>query len=204
MLTIGLTGGVASGKSLAAKYFEELGAEVLDADRTGHEVLLDPEVRQVLVKRWGTEVVASSGEVNRVEVAKRVFGDSAAANAERQFLEQLLHPRIRERLELERAEHGMQGRQVFVLDAPLLLEAGWDSVCDVVVFVEAPREVREARALARGWSAEQFVQREAAQWPVEKKRYSSDWVLRNDSSPEELRTRVNEIWLDPLLPKKDP
>lgn len=199
-LTIGLTGGVASGKSLAAKYFAELGAVVFDADRAGHEVLLDPQVRDELVERWGSKVLTSAGEVDRAAVARRVFGSSPTEVAERQFLEELLHPLIRERLEVELSRHSAQGKQVFVLDAALLLEAGWDWSCDEVIFVDAPRELRQSRAAARGWSAEQFADREAAQWPIEKKRALSDWVFANAGSPEELRARIHEFWETQVAP----
>jgi len=200
MLTIGLTGGVASGKSLAAKYFAELGAVVLDADRAGHEVLAEPEVREAILERWGATVVTPSSEIDRAAVAARVFGDSPEAASNRKFLEELLHPLIKARLEAERTRQAGQGRQVFVLDAPLLLESGWDSVCDEVIFVDAPRELRQARAAARGWSAEQFADREAAQWPTEKKRALSDWSFANAGSPEELQAQVREFWETRVAP----
>ena len=201
MLTLGLTGGVASGKSLAAKFFAELGAVVLDADRAGHEVFSEPEVRDVLVDRWGPEIVTPSGEVNRAAVAKQVFGDSGVSRTERKFLEDLLHPRIRAKLEAERSRHAAQGIRVFILDAPLLLESGWESACDGVVFVDAPKGFRQSRAAARGWSVEQFAQREMAQWPIERKRERSDWVISNAGTFEDLREQVREFWQAQVSPR---
>lgn len=193
-MLIGLTGGVASGKSLAAKYLAELGAVVLDADRAGHQVLREPEVPNALVKRWGPDIIGPTGEVDRGLVAEKVFGDWPQAVADRQFLEDLLHPRIRARLEAERTRQAGQGSDVFVLDAPLLLESHWDAACDVVIFVDAPVEQRSSRAAARGWTASQFAQREAAQWPVQRKRQLADWVLPNAGTPEDLRKQVHQFW----------
>jgi dephospho-CoA kinase len=81
-----------------------------------------------------------------------------------------------------------------VLDAPVLLEAGWATLCDVVVMVEAAQGVRLARAAKRGWSAAEFAQREAAQWPVERKRQEADVVIDNNGSQAELRDAVQAFW----------
>src|SRR4051812_19095434 len=122
MKTIGLVGGVASGKSLAAKMFVELGAVLLDADRTGHAVLAEnAEIRQALLERWGDTVLAPDGGLDRSAIARRVFGTSETAAQDRKFLEDLLHPRIRRRLNKERGEAAAAGKPAVVLDAPLLL-----------------------------------------------------------------------------------
>src|SRR6476659_10806472 len=98
MKIIGLVGGVASGKSLAAKMLVELGAVHLDADRTGHALLAeDYDVRRSLIDRWGNAILDIDGHVDRGAVAQRVFANSAAGTGNRKFLEDLLHPRIRER-----------------------------------------------------------------------------------------------------------
>jgi dephospho-CoA kinase len=195
MKTIGLVGGVASGKSLAAKMLAELGAGVLDADRAGHAVLAeDAEVRAVLRERWGDAVFTGDGSVNRASVAQRVFGDGQLAEAERRFLESLVHPRIGERLAAQRDRLAADGKHVAVLDAALLFEAGWQSLCDIVLFVDAPRDVRLQRAKSRGWTDAEFTQREAAQWPVDEKRRAADFVLNNDGSEDDLRQAVQQFW----------
>jgi dephospho-CoA kinase len=201
VLTLGVTGGVASGKSLAARYFAELGAVILDADRAGHEVLRQPQIVEALVERWGRGVLTSGGEVDRAAVAGCVFGNSTEAVAERRFLERLVHPLIRSRLEAERERHADAGHSVFILDAALLLESGWDMVCDFVIFVDAPAVQRQARAACRGWTAEQFVQRESAQWPVERKQQHADWVLSNAGTPTELRQQIQALWREQIQPK---
>jgi dephospho-CoA kinase len=195
MKTIGLVGGVASGKSRVGQELAELGAGLLDADRTGHAVLAnDTDVHVALRKRWGDEIFSADGSVNRAMVAQRVFGDSETEVADRQFLEDLLHPRIRYRLEAERREWLAAGRPAVVLDAPLLLEAGWGPMCDVVLMVDAKRETRLTRARNRGWSEAQFDEREAAQWPIVKKRQSADVVINNDGTEDELRRSVRDFW----------
>jgi dephospho-CoA kinase len=194
MKTIGLVGGVASGKSRVARMLVELGAGLLDADRAGHAVLADDDVMSALRERWGAAVFAADGSVNRAAVADRVFGRSETEAADRQFLEDLLHLRIRRRLEAERLEMVASGRPAVVLDAPLLLEAGWDAICDIVLMVDAARETRLARARNRGWSETQFDEREAAQWPVERKREAADVVVNNDGTEEELSGAVRGFW----------
>lgn len=205
MLILGVTGGVASGKSLAAKHFAELGAVVFDADRAGHEVLREPEVREVLVERWGPAVLDATGEIDRAAVAERVFGTAPSTQADRTFLEKLVHPKIRARFEGEQVQ--TTGKRVLVVDAALLMEAGWNSACDLVIFVDASRELRLARAESRGWTEKQFAEREAAQWPVEKKRQACDHVLSNDGSPDELHRRVREFWrehVEPVVIRQNP
>jgi dephospho-CoA kinase len=173
----------------------ELGAGLLDADRTGHAVLAeDVEVRTAIRARWGDSVFTTAGDVNRSAVAARVFGNNQAASAERQFLESLLHPRIRRRLEELRDRFAAEGKPAVVLDAPLLLEAAWQTVCSLVLMVDAPREVRLARARERGWSEAEFDRREAAQWPVERKRASSDAIIQNAGTESELREAVLTFW----------
>jgi dephospho-CoA kinase len=194
MRTIGLVGGVASGKSLVAKMLVELGAGLLDADRTGHEVLKEDQVKTALRERWGDEVFTDGGEVDRQAVAARVFGSSEEARENRRFLEGLLHPRIRQRLEQQRREYASAGRPAVVVDAPLLLEAGWGPMCDIIVFIDVPREKRLARARQRGWTESAFAYREAAQMPVEEKRRAAHVVIPNDSSESELRRAVEQFW----------
>jgi dephospho-CoA kinase len=195
MRTIGLVGGVASGKSLVAQMLVELGAGLLDADRAGHAVLAeDAEVQEAIRQRWGDAVFAADGSVDRSAVAERVFGEEPAARLEREFLEAVVHPRIGRRLEAEKQRFAAEGRPAVVLDAALLFEANWRPLCDLAVMVDAPREVRLQRARLRGWSEAEFDRREAAQWPVETKRLRADVVLQNVGSESELRRSVREFW----------
>jgi len=195
MKTIGLVGGVASGKSVVAQLFVELGAGLLDADRMGHEVLAtDAEVHAALADRWDPGIVRPDGTIDRSAVAAHVFGDTLAATAEREFLESVLHPRIQAALDAKKRDFAAAGSPAVVLDAPLLLEAGWASQCDMIVMVDAPRETRLARACQRGWSEAEFARREASQWPVEKKRAAAAITLANDGNIDDLRPAVRAVW----------
>jgi dephospho-CoA kinase len=194
MRVIGILGGVASGKSLVAKQLQELGAWVLDADRAGHEVLEEPEVRQALRGRWGEEVFHSWGEVDRAAIARIVFGPPPRGPRELSFLEQLTHPRIGARLRRQADDARRQGATAVVLDAALMLEAGWDDQCDTILFVAAPRSVRLQRARQRGWSEEQFAAREAAQKSLEDKRQRADQTIDNSGTAEQTAEQVCRIW----------
>ncbi len=195
MKTIGLVGGVASGKSLAAKALADLGATVLDADRTGHAVLAeDPDVRKALVVRWGPGILSADGKVDRAALALRIFADNETGAADREFLEEQLHPRIRQRLIRERGQAAAAGKPAVVLDAPLLLEAGWGPMCDFILMVDSSRELRLQRAKARDWTEAEFDRREAAQWPVDEKRRHANIVVPNRGSADELRAAIAGFW----------
>ncbi len=194
VLVIGLVGGVASGKSLVARQFVNFGAGWLDADRAGHEVLEIDEVKQAIQDRWGDEVIGPDGKLSRPAIGRHVFGSGPATVANRRFLEQLTHPRIGELLGRQAAILEQQGKLALVLDAPLLMEAGWDQFCDKTVFVEAPREVRLERARGRGWSEAEFTAREAAQESLDVKRKRADVVLDNSGSPEATEQQAERFW----------
>ena len=160
MRIVGVVGGIASGKTMVATELERLGAVVLNADRAGHAVLDEQAVRQALIERWGRGVLTPDGTVDRQAVARIVFAASPAGPKELEFLEALTHPRIRILLERQISQLAKRGTPVAVLDAPVMLKAKWDQLCDQIVFVDAPREVRVARGLARGWSEAEFDRRE--------------------------------------------
>jgi dephospho-CoA kinase len=196
MLVIGLVGGIASGKSFVARRFAERGGIVLDADRVGHEVLEIPDVRSVLRERWGDSIFDAKGEVDRAAVARRVFSRPPDGPKQLRFLEELTHPRIHARLAefIHKAE--CQGAApALILDAPLLLEAGWDALCREIVFVDAPRQTRLLRAQAsRGWSESQFAARERAQWPVERKRARATAIIDNSGDTALTDAQVDHFW----------
>jgi dephospho-CoA kinase len=202
MLILGLVGGIASGKSLVANILRDFGALVLDADQAGHYVLRDPAVIAELTQRWGKKILDSKGQIIRREVAKIVF--AKGNEAERLFLEHLTHPRIEALLhqELEAIRKSPEPPPVVVLDAPLLFEAGWDNLCDQVLYVDAPRDLRLERAVARGWSAEQFAAREASQMPLEEKATRSHIVVRNARTLENIRDVLRLTWKHRLMGEK--
>jgi dephospho-CoA kinase len=187
MPVIGLIGGIGSGKSEVAARLAERGVGVIDADLVGHELLDTPEVRSEIVDRFGTGVLKDSTidgtlspRIDRGALASIVFADAGARHA----LEAILHPRMRERFlaTIEAAWHAGASRpRALALDAAVLLEAGWDDLCDLVVFVDAPRATRLDRvARQRGWTLETLKSREQAQWPCELKRDRADLIINND------------------------
>lgn len=205
MKTIGLVGGVASGKSLAGQMLVDFGIVLLDADRTGHAVLAeDDDVRRAVVERWGDGVLGSDGRIDRAAIARHVFAETDAGAVDRKFLEHLLHPRIRRRLNQQRDDAAAIGKPAVVLDAPLLLEAGWGPMCDLVLMIDSPRELRLERAKARGWSEAEFDRREAAQWPPNEKNRLADVVIPNQGTDEELRSAVADFWHREIQPAKRP
>jgi len=195
MLVIGIAGGVGSGKSSVAKHLASLGAVSLDADQIGHEVLGEMEVKEQVIGRWGASVRGAGGEIDRAAVSKIVFGQTPEALNELSFLEQLIHPRIAQRLEERISELEQAGElKVLVLDAAVMFKAGWDRFCDKFVFVEAAESERLARCQQRGWTAEQFRYREANQQSLGLKRSQADWIVDNSGTPEQTFDQLAEIW----------
>ncbi len=191
---VAVVGGVASGKSLVRQILAEWGAAAVDADQIAHEVLREPGVADQIVRALGEDVRTQGGTVDRSALARLVFGDSPEALSRRRKLEAIIHPRVRDRIREELARAAQEDVPVVVLDVPLLLEVGWRDLADEVLFVEAPQEVRRARATSRGWSDEEWRRREGAQWPVERKRAASDVVMDNGGSPAHLRKQLAQWW----------
>lgn len=194
MKVIGLVGGIASGKSLVSDLLCRQGAQLLDADKAGHAVLRQAEVKQALRERWGEQVFGKDGEIDRAAVARIVFGSGDAAAAELRFLEQITHPRIGKLLEDRMAELSAAGIPAVVLDAPVMIKAGWDQRCDMILFVDAPRDIRVERALQRGWTEEGFAAREAAQESLAEKRRRADFVIDNSGPVGHTEQQVKQLW----------
>jgi len=196
MYVIGITGPVASGKSTLARQFAQLGATLVDADQIGHEVLREPEVVAQLVDRWGERILAPDGQIDRSAVAQIVFAPGGRGQTELEYLQSVSHPRITRRINEQIAEQRSAGAPAVVLDAALLVEAGWDEYCDRTVFVEVPRSKRLDRALARGWTEAGFSAREDAQQSLTAKRERADAVIENSGSTESAAAQVAAFWHD--------
>jgi dephospho-CoA kinase len=196
MKVLGLLGGIGSGKSLVAQEFARLGAGQIDADRLGHEVLDEPETRAALQKYFGSEVFLEGGAVDRQALARKVFSQTnSQAAADLRYLEGVTHPRILAKMQVRLAQLQAEGAPAVVLDAPVMLEAGWDRVCDELLFVEVPQAVRLARVLAaRGWTEADFAAREAAQDSLDEKRRRADVIFDNSRSLACTRTQVERYW----------
>lgn len=187
-LVIGLVGGVASGKSSVARLFESRGLRVLDADVEARRAVADPAVLSRIEARFGSDVLAPDGTLDRQRLAEIVFNDPPA----RRDLEAITHPVIRVALEAALEAAARAGVSV-VLDAPLLLEGGLVERCDVCIFVEAPEASRRARAEARGWQPDELARREANQLALTVKKSRCRYTIRNDASLESTDRQVAEL-----------
>jgi dephospho-CoA kinase len=185
---LGLTGGLGAGKSAALAAFGRLGAAVLSTDAVVHELYDDPEVRALVVGRWGPEV-APGGRVDRRAVAGRAF----AGEGERAWLEGVLWPRVGARLAAWRAAQVARrpAPTALVAEVPLLFEAGMEGGFDATVAVVAAEDVRRDRAGARGHAA--LDERAARQLGQDEKAARADHVIANDGSLEDLDAAVAAV-----------
>ncbi|MCC6673224.1 MAG: dephospho-CoA kinase [Planctomycetes bacterium] len=187
-LVIGLLGGVAAGKSLVAECFAARGLAWIDADRKAREVVEVPSILARIAARFGSRVLGPEGRLDRQALAAEVFTDPGA----RKDLEAITHPAIRAAI-LHDLEAARAAGTSALLDVPLLLEGGLIERCDVCVFVEADEATRLARALGRGWSAEEFHRRERAQASLAEKKARAAYTIRNEGSRADTSRQVDEI-----------
>lgn len=192
-MRIGLTGGIAAGKSLVSSTLMELGAEVLDADAISREVVQPgtPGLKSI-IDEFGSGVVNADGTLNRAALGSIVFGSPALLER----LNGILHPAIKEEM-LCRARYIEQERPggMVVFDVPLLIECGWQDVADEVWLVTAPLEERLRRiALRDGLGREQAIKRIQAQMPDEEKAKYADVIINNSGSMDELRELVAGLY----------
>jgi dephospho-CoA kinase len=184
-LTIGLTGGIAAGKSEALKAFARLGAATLSSDAVVHELLESGRLRARLVERWGPEVVAD-GQVDRAKIGEIVFADPG----ELTWLEAQIHPLVGERTADWLGSLPAE-TEVAVVEVPLLFEVGRDAVFDTTVAVVSADEVRRARAEARGHTL--VDEREARQLTQFEKAERAEHVIANDGSVEDLERALSAL-----------
>ena len=192
MKVIGLTGGIASGKSTVSRFLEELGAVVIDADRIGHEVLRsDSEVKRELVAAFGQQILTPGGSVSRRRLGKLAFGSPEALAR----LNQIMHPRIAARAKARLERYRRDGVKVVVVEAALLLEAGWASLVDEVwVTVAAEATVLKRLKGRAGLSEPESRARLRAQLSVAEMVRQADVVIDTDCRLDELRARVVGLW----------
>jgi dephospho-CoA kinase len=184
-LKIGLTGGIAAGKSEALQAFERLGAATLSSDAVVHELLESDELRERLVERWGPDV-APDGKVERAKIGEIVFADPGQLT----WLEQQIHPLVQQRTAAWLMSSPAD-TEVAVVEVPLLFEAGSDKVFDTTVAVVTADEVRRERAAARGHAL--VDEREARQLTQSEKAERAEHVVVNDGSVEELEGALSAL-----------
>ena len=196
MLRIGLTGGIASGKSTVSAYLRTLGAPVIDADLLAKEVVAPgTSGLKAVVEAFGPEYLDGAGRLRRRELGRRVFADAEA----RATLNAIVHPRVRQRLEEEAARVQAHGEPAVVLDVPLLFEAGMESLVDEVWLVAVPPAVQIARLRARnGYTEAEAQARLASQMPLADKLLRAHVVIWNDGPWQETQRRVATLWRERL------
>lgn len=193
MLLVGLTGGIGSGKSTVARMLEKRGAVVFDADVLAREVV-EPGTpgHAAVIDRFGANVLAPGGELDREALASIVFADPAA----RRDLESIVHPEVR-RLFADGAEEYEGTDRVVVLSAPLLVETGMHTAFEVLILVSATAQTQVERLMRdRGMSEAAVEARIDAQAPLEAKSEVADFILDNEGSIDELERQVDRLWAD--------
>ena len=197
-IIVGLTGGIAAGKSFVARGLLEAAADLsldailIDSDQLSRHAWDDPTCRQKLAAILGEAVCPPlPALIDRSAVAKVIFADESKRHA----VEAVIHPFI----SAERSRRiEATAAQLIIVDSPLLLETGLDRMCDAVVFVDTPAAERLERAVKRGWSPAALAAREASQWPIERKKEHSSYVIagtyRRDELAESCRSVLREIF----------
>ena len=191
---IGIIGGIASGKSTVATEFEKLGCACIDADAIAHELLDEPDIREEVVKRFGSGIVDRQGRIHRSLLAKQAFNRRENLEA----LNAIIHPVVMQRLE-ERIAACQQDATIsaIVLDVPLLLEVGWAPRCDRIVFVDCSWQRRIERIRAKGVLTEEEVKiRENFQISLDTKATLADNSIDNNSDFSALVRQIQEIFSD--------
>lgn len=190
-VTIGLTGGIASGKSTVSAMMRELGLPVIDADEAARAVV-EPgeEAYRQIVAAFGPDILQADGSINRAKLGAIVFNDEQA----RKTLNAIVHPAVRRKMLAEKEAHIRSGAKTIVLDIPLLFESGLTAWVDKVLVVYVDDDVQLRRLMARnGFTKEEALARIRAQWPMAEKVKRADAVIDNNGTIEETRRQLLSI-----------
>lgn len=196
---LGITGGIATGKSTALQIFAELGAKVLSADDIARQVVApgEPALNEI-TERFGKELLTSDGHLDRPALAKKIFADPQA----RHDLDFITHPRIisaiDEQIKAFRTDPAAEG--VLAVEIPLLIECSMEGMVDEVILIAAEQETQVHRLTSRsGLSRDEALMAIAAQMPMDRKIRHADRVIWNDSDVESLRGSIEGIWREIFL-----
>ncbi|MFH1837765.1 MAG: dephospho-CoA kinase [Candidatus Omnitrophota bacterium] len=184
---IGITGGVAAGKTTVADMFVKKGARLVDADSIAHMLINEDGMKKRIAEEFGDELI-KDGKVDRLALRKKVFSDKKKI----EILSGILHPLIIARIKNE-AEREKESGTV-VIDAPLLVECGLNNYVDKVIVVKAKRATRIKRALTRGLTEDEVLGIMESQLPQKEKERVADYIIDNDNDLETIRKGVEEIW----------
>lgn len=189
-MIIGLTGGIATGKSESAKYLKEMGAYIIDADEISHKLTRKgmPALKQ-LVKHFGKKILNKNGSLNRKKLAEIIFADPKSKLTVEKILHAYIISCINGIVANKYHKHNV------IIDAPLLFEVGLDRICDKIIVIWAPYEVQSARLAKRdSLNDEQVAQRIFSQMPIEKKAEMADYVIDNTGTKKELAKNVKNLY----------
>jgi dephospho-CoA kinase len=193
MLIVGLTGGVASGKTAVSQVLKEEGAYIIDADQIARE-LVQPHkpAWNELIRVFGKEILQEDGFIHRKKLADKVFADPK----KRKLLNQILHPRIKEEMDRRTKEIGQKDSEaIVVIDAPLIVELGDHREMDKLIVVASTQTQQIERLKERdGIGPEEALRILSSQMPVEEKVNLADFVIRNEGSLEETKKRAKEVF----------
>ena len=191
---VGLTGGIGSGKSLAAQFFSQLGALVIDADQLARTAIeRGSEGFDEVLLRFG-DTVLMNGDIDRVALGQIVFENPEA----KKDLEAIIHPRIR--VVFEEAVASLDADEIMIYEIPLLVETDAADRFDYIITVESDTELRKERLRARGMFNSDIEKRMASQASEEQRRAIADCVITNNGTEDELLRQVENVWESTILP----
>jgi dephospho-CoA kinase len=190
VVTLGVTGGLGSGKSTACKFLAEKGAYVLDADLIAKKLMeTDPQIRDEIIEAFGSDVY-KDGKLDTQKLAQRAF----ASEVDQRLLNDIVHPRVVDYFQ-EKVDKLRNKYELIVLDAPLIFESGFDSRLDHTLLIYTKYKIRLERALRRGnLSREDILRRIDLQMPEEDKRELAEFVIENNGAEEQLKSAVDELY----------
>lgn len=191
-LVIGLTGGIASGKSTAAKYLQSLGASIIDADAIALALTqIDAPLYKVYCEHFGKKCLYPDGSLNRRQIGEIVFADES----ERQWLNKTAQPIIRQTIMQKIALGKAQNEAIIILDIPLLFETDWykKTAGNVLVYVDEITQLNRLQA-RNGYSLEEAQNRIKAQMPLVTKKALADWLVDNNDTVDKMQAQLYALW----------
>ncbi len=206
---VGIVGGIGAGKSALTRFAsEQMQVAVVDADSIGHQALRIPELKERILEAFSDVVsdpssILVDGQINRQVLGALVWGADPISRERRTTLEQIVHPWMVERFSELFQEYQQSGQcDVILFDAAILLEAGWDKLCDAVIYIECADATRLQRvSQQRGWNNEQLWIREQSQWPLETKKAQASLIIDNNQ-PLEVSGREFVLALHQIAPQE--
>ena len=188
-MIVGLTGGIASGKSTVSSFFKKLGLEIIDADEVAKEVSQKKDTVERIVKVFGKDILGSDGQVIREKLRKKAFENRELLKN----LNEIVHPQVIDVFKKKKEENSE--KTIIIFDIPLLYEAGMENLCDKVIVVYAEKELQTKRIMKRDNNTRELAEKIIeAQMPMEKKIRKADIVINNNGSIEGLENQVNMVY----------